>query len=447
MLRFQYPAWRLALLSLLLAMLTGAVLRFAFLYGLPLNLRFDDVRHAHSHLMFFSWATPVLMLFAAEATRRAGGRLPGGGLVAVIAAAAGLVAYVPFLVSGYRLMPLGGRDLPLSMMASGLNGLVWYLFAALYLVGTWRLTRHPALRLLDGAVVLLLVSSAGAVLLAASGIGGTATPVTNAAFVDLFLTLFADGWFGVGVLAALVLTHFGVAARTTPYFGVATWLLTLGLAARSLARLAADAYSVPGVAGLETAAAVIAAVSWAYLALSLVTRQHAALRRAAASPARAEPDTSEVAPAAEPITDLPGYQVAVAATWLIALKALVELVIALPAGESLYLSLGLRVLFLHAFLLGAVTLGLLAAVRGLLAPRVFAPVRAFAWSVLVLVVCLVPLTGVWPTSLAGRWMLWAAAWSSLVPPVIVAAGYATGGRSARLKTGPHGTGTRRTGLA
>src|SRR5690606_10619910 len=212
-------------------MLTGAALRFAFLFGLPWNLRFDDLRHAHSHLMFFSWATPVLVLVAAEATRRAGGRLPGGG-VAVLAALAGLLAYTPFLLSGYRLMAVAGQELPLKMMASGLNGLVWYLFAALYLVGTWRLTRHPALRLLDGAVVSLLVSSAGAVLLAATGIGGTATPVTTAAFVDLFLTLFADGWFGLGVLAALVLTYFGVAARLTPHFGAAVWVLTTGLAVR-----------------------------------------------------------------------------------------------------------------------------------------------------------------------------------------------------------------------
>src|SRR5690606_40312749 len=66
------------------------------------------------------------------------------------------------------------------------------------------LTRNPALRLLDGAVVLLLISSLGAVLLAVTGINGTATAVTTAAFVDFFLTLFADGWFGVGVVGALV---------------------------------------------------------------------------------------------------------------------------------------------------------------------------------------------------------------------------------------------------
>ena len=65
--------------------------------------------------------------------------------------------HVAALGGNNRLMPVAGRELPLSMMASGLNGLVWYLFAALYLVGTWRLTRHPALRLLDGAVVETLL--------------------------------------------------------------------------------------------------------------------------------------------------------------------------------------------------------------------------------------------------------------------------------------------------
>src|SRR5690606_25780622 len=171
-------AWRLALFSLLLAMLTGAALRFSFIYGLPGGLRFQDVRHAHSHLMFFSWATPVLMLVAAAAVRRAGGRLIGAGACAMAAAVAGLLAYPPFLLSGYRLLSLAGRELPVSMMASGLNGALWYLFAALYLARSWRLARDPALRLLGGAVVLLLVSSLGAVLLAVSGISGTATPVT-----------------------------------------------------------------------------------------------------------------------------------------------------------------------------------------------------------------------------------------------------------------------------
>lgn len=435
--RHLVPAWRLALLSLLVAMITGTALRFAFIYGLPWGLRFEDVRHAHSHLMFFSWATPVLMVVAAEAVRRAGGRLTGAVACAIAASLAGLLAYTPFLLSGYRLLPMAGRELPLSMMASGLNGLVWYVFAALYLIGSWRLTRNPALRLLDGAVVLLLVASLGAVMLAVTGVNGTATPTSTTAFVDLFLTLFADGWFGVGVVAALVLTHFEGRARSTPRFGAAVWLLTLGLAVRSLARVATDAYGVPGLDLVERAGALVAAAGWAYLALSLVGR------RSAPRPS----DSGVAAPApVEPVVDPPGHGVAVAAMWLLAFKAVVEAVIALPVGEDLVARLGLRVLFLHAFLLGAVTLGLVSAGRTLVSTRAFAPVRALAVSVVVVVLCLLPLTGVWPSSLVGRWMLWAAALSSALPALVVAYAILAARRSAKVLSGPHGVGRRRTGI-
>ena len=438
MTRHLVPAWRLALFSLLVAMLTGAALRFAFIYGLPWGLRFEDVRHAHSHLMFFAWATPVLVLVAAEAVRRAGGALAGAGACAILAAIAGLLAYTPFLVSGYRLMPVLGSDLPLSMMASGLNGVLWYVFAALYLAGSWRRTRNPALRLLDGAVVLLLVSSLGAVLLAVTGMNGTATPASTAAFVDLFLTLFADGWFGLGLVAALVLTHFGASARSTQGFGAAAWLLTLGLALRSGARVATDAYGVPGLDLLERGGGLMAAAGWLYLTLSL-------LRTGRKVPRTAE--SGVIAPVApEPVVDPPGRRVAVAALWLLALKALVEAFVAMPFGEELFVRWSLRVLLLHAFLLGAVTLGLIAAIRALLSPRAFAPVSALALSVLVMVACLVPLTRLWPTALAGSWMLWAAAVSSLLPALVVAYAFATGRRSARVLAGPHGSGRRRTGL-
>jgi hypothetical protein len=150
--------------------------------------------------------------------------------------------------------------------------------------------------------------------------------------------------------------------------------------------------------------------------------------------------------ASEPIVDPPGRQIAVAALWLLALKAVVEAVVALPLGEELFVRWSLRVLLLHAFLLGAVTLGLVAAIRTLLSPRAFVPVRTLALSVLLLVVCLVPLTGLWPPSLAGRWMLWAAAVSSLLPALVVAYAFATARRSARILAGPHGAGRRRTGL-
>src|SRR5690606_1433652 len=94
-------AWRLALASFTLAALTGAFMRFGLYLGFPAGLRFGDVRHAHSHLMFFAWATPALMLCAHHALKDAGRRMPGGVKTAIAAALAGLLAYVPFLLSGY----------------------------------------------------------------------------------------------------------------------------------------------------------------------------------------------------------------------------------------------------------------------------------------------------------------------------------------------------------
>lgn len=102
----------MALASFTLAGLTGAGLRFGLLFGFPWGLNYADVRHAHSHLMFFAWVTPSAMLLAAQALSDRGRRLPGGALVAIAAAVTGVLAYLPFLTSGYRLTEIGGNALP-----------------------------------------------------------------------------------------------------------------------------------------------------------------------------------------------------------------------------------------------------------------------------------------------------------------------------------------------
>ncbi|MBX3143360.1 MAG: hypothetical protein KF813_06375 [Trueperaceae bacterium] len=384
----RLAAWRLALACFVLAALTGALFRFSAYFGTPYGLLLGNIRHAHSHLMFFAWATPVLMLLADEALRRRGRRLPGSAGVAIAAVVCGLLAFTPFLLSGYGMLPVGDRLLPLSMMASGVNGLVWYAFAVLYLVGSWRLTRDLPLRLLDGATVLLLVSSVGAVLLAKEGASHTLTPITMAAYVDLFLTSFADGWFGIGVLAGLALA---LAARVER-FGWVAWTLAAALSARAFTRLFQDAYGVAGLGFLESGAGFVAAVAW----LLLVWRMW--------------PHGSGVER---------GTLLLIRATLaLMALKAVVELVLATPAGEQWVDQQGLRVFLLHAFLLGAVTFGLVAAAREVFGRRAFPFPRWLVASVVVMVFLLLPQTRLWPAALAGFWMLPAAAWSSLGPPVV-----------------------------
>ncbi len=387
-------AWRLALFSFTLAALTGALLRFGMYLGLPGGLLLGDVRHAHSHLMFFSWATPALALAAQAALAGAGRRSPGGAAVAIAAGVGGLVAYVPFLLSGYRLMPVGDAELPLSMMASGLNGLVWYAIAVLYAAGSWRVPRTPALRLMDGAVAMLVVSTVGVLLLMSEGMGGTATPRSIAANADFFLTLFADGWFGLGLLAALAATRFGGAPGYG--WGPGTWALAAGLTLRSGAQLAAEHGLSSGLGPLASAGGLIAAAAWLALAWGLW---------------RGDLGGRE-----------PGQVVARIALALVALKAVVEVALALPAGAELVERNGLTVALLHAYLLGAVTLGLAAFGRAYLGRRAWRGVGALTAAVALMVFLLLPLTGLWPAVLRGAWALPAAALSSLGPALL--GGYA-----------------------
>jgi len=398
--RAALAAWRLAVGSFTLAALTGAFMRFGMYLGLPWGLQLGDVRHAHSHLMFFSWATPALALAAHAALRQSGRRLPGGAAVAGAAALAGLLAYVPFLLSGYRLLPLGDAELPLSMMASGLNGVVWYALAGLWLAGSWRARRTVAMRLMDGAVAMLLASTFGVLLLMVEGIGGTATPAGVAANADFFLTLFADGWFGLGLLAALTLSRAGGGRDAGS--GAATWVLAAGLTLRTGAALATARGLGDGLRWLETVGGVAAAAAWLWLVAVLWRRGFGG-----------DPTARAVA------------RVALA---LVALKAVVELALALPAGEAFVARVGLHVTLLHAYLLGAVTLGLASFGRASLGPRAWRGLGAFAAGVAVMVALLLPLTGLWPRALGGLWTLRAAAYSSLGPALLGAYALLAGGR-------------------
>ncbi len=388
--RAEELAWRLALFSFTLAAATGAFMRFGLYLGFPWDLQFTNVRHAHSHLMFFSWATPALVLCAHAALRSVGRRLPGGANLAVAAALAGLAAYVPFLLSGYGLLRVGDTSLPVSMMTSGLNGVIWYLLALLYALGSRGAVRTPALRLMDGAVAMLVASTLGVLLLMRQGMAGTATPASVAVNAEYYTTLFADGWFGVGLLGALALTRFPRVRRGG--FGAATWSLAAGLLARSGARLAEFSYHSPALGLVEGLGGLLAATAWLWLVAAL-WRGRSADRAS-------------------------GDVVARVALGLVGLKAMAELALALPAGAAFVANEGLRVPLLHAFLLGAVSLGLASSGRVLLGPRAWHGLRLFAFAVAAMILFLVPLTGAWPAALSGAWTLRAAAYSSLLPAIL-----------------------------
>jgi hypothetical protein len=201
--------WWASVAVFVLAAATGAWLRYGMLYGFPVGLQFVNVRHAHSHLMYFGWVTPALMtLIVAQVRPRATRPLPRLLLVAIgLSILFGLLAYLPFLLYGYRPALIGGRTLPLSVMASALNVIGWYLFAWQYWRWTRGLPRFLPLHIWDTAVLFML--------LATLGVWGL--PLLTAFQVDsillsigltyLFLETFGNGWLLLGVLGLLYAVH------------------------------------------------------------------------------------------------------------------------------------------------------------------------------------------------------------------------------------------------
>jgi len=101
------------------------------------------------------------------------------------------------------------------------------------------------------------------------------------------------------------------------------------------------------------------------------------------------------------------------------MKALVGLGTILPAAAIWGQQNGLRVLYLHLLLLGFVTLGLVAAAREVWGGEAVPGQRWLVFTVLILLLTLLPLTGLWPEALRGRWALQLAAWVSLGPVIVV----------------------------
>ncbi len=389
--------WRLALGAFVLAGATGALFRFGALLGLPAGLSFVNVRHAHSHLMYFSWVTPALMaLMGAHIARwRGENRHPFRG-VALGAWALGLVAYVPFLLFGYGRVPVGEARIPPATIAASLNILAWYVFVVQYMRARRGLAAIPALRLWDAAVVFLVLASLGAwgraVLVALK----VEDPFLGRALVHLFLDLFSDGWFALAVLGLIYREGISMPTRLVR----ATWLMFVGLPATVLLGVPVDLVppawrAVAGVGGWL--------VGWGFLA-------HVAF----------------LWPRVEARWRWPlGF---------LALKAAAELGVSVPVIARWAEREALRVPYLHLFLLGFVTLSLIRA-----AGETWGPVAERRWglwvgSVLVLLASLLPLTGLWPAAWRGVWTAWVAAVAALGPVAAAAVSFFDSTASSRAET-------------
>lgn len=365
--RALLPFWWAALLCFSIAALTGVLFRATTLWPGLHELSLTNVRHAHSHLMFFGWVTPAFMLLVAARTAAMRGERVSRATGHVIGATLtlGVVSHPLFLRFGYSAATIGSARLPLSVMIAGLNMIAWYAFVRQHARETRGMTRTPALFAWDLALAMLVFSSAGAWGLALVRPLGLDVERATAIGMHLFLDPFSEGWL---VLAALGLAHHdaGVARgrRSTMVAIAVTSALGFGLAVPrgvvpdALRWVSAAAGVVWSLALLVELSRVWRAPAGRALALPLAIAVLAALARLVAS----------------------------ATPWL--------------GWTSLA---GLRLVYLHALMLGFVTLVVVTAARRTLGAHAVPSVRAFEVAAVALVATLVPLSEAWPSAWQGRW--------------------------------------------
>ena len=380
--------WLAALAVFVLAGLTGSLLRYGQLNGLPAGLSLVNVRHAHSHLMYFGWATPALMaLIAAWLPRfsdRPVSRRFSWAMGATVIAA--LLAYVPFLLFGYQPADIGTSRVPLSVLAATLNVLAWYTFAYLYFQATWGVARVKALRFWDAALIFMILASFGAWGVAIVSRLGVEDPFWSLAMTHLFLDLFSEGWFLLAMLGLVYASH-RPASEPAARWGeqlIVIGLPVLFLLAMPVNLVPSGLRLIAGIGGLLVGAGLLLTVFALWPAVS---------------------------------GGLTGWRVPLA---LLSLKAIIGLGMVLPVTALWAQQNGLRIFYLHALLLGFITLGLVVAAREMWGRTAVAGQRWLVGAVLVLLLFLLPVTGIWPAALSGRWALQTLTVISLGPVLVMA---------------------------
>ena len=385
-------AWRISLMFFVLAGLTGVLYRFILANGYDTGLELTNIRHAHSHVMYFGWATPALFTLIGRHLLRRRGEAKPRSLQWILAGsfAAALSAWPLFMAFGYTTVQIGSARMPIAVVSSTLNMVAWYAFVVFYARRTRGLRRDRVLQLWDIAIIFLMLATFGAGGLALLKPFGIEDPAFASALTHVFLDFFSEGWFVLGVLglAAAELNSPGTSHRRWSIYLLCAGLpMTFALGMPSM--LVPPLLKIfAGIGGVLVGAGL----------LGVIWEIHRETRRGGI----------------EWLWYIPlGF---------LAVKALGQFAVsALPVIDWSSMH-GLRVLYLHTMLLGFVTLGLVAASSRVWVPRSRLAVPAMYGGVVLVMVTLVMLTPLLPSPWSPYKI---AAWFSLLP-VISAAWLAVG---------------------
>lgn len=196
--------WHSSLLFFVIAGLTGVLYRVGMVGGEVFSLNLQNIRHAHSHLMFFGWAGLLPLIIIYQYFKIGDIRAEFWMKISLLAIVTlSPVTYVFFLLWGYHPVSIGGADLPLAAMFSSLVMIAWYVF----FYGYWQIRgksnsdSEPWFTL---ALVMLMVSSLGAWGVGALQLFGVDNILLAKAMTHFFLGTFTEGWVVVIIIAILV---------------------------------------------------------------------------------------------------------------------------------------------------------------------------------------------------------------------------------------------------
>lgn len=383
--------WNTALGCFVLAGLTGFLYRLGFLGWIPQGLSLDNIRHAHSHLMFFGWAVPMPFYIILRKISEAQSASQSGLSWMKIATGAtlvfGLLSYPFFLLYGYRPVAVGSATMPLSVVFSGLVMISWYGF----MVGYWKsrevLKGSKSLPWFDGALILLVVCSLGAWGVAVIQEINPEAHLLMKSMTHFFLATFTEGWVVLVLLGILIaeirpptekwplspqvaLGAIAIGAPLTFPYGISESMLTPLLL--GTARLGGG---VAAVGLLVVLYAVFKSRKWRH-----------------------------------PVWIWP--------IALLFLKGIMQLGASVVPSSFWLSDPGLRILYLHILLLGGLTLLVVAWFNSKTSASNFF-FHLVGISIMVTLITLLMFTGFWPEAFSGGWIVDALAVGALLPILAV----------------------------
>ncbi len=368
--------WQWAIACFVIAGLTGFLFRLGFVIPLPANLSLQNIRHAHSHLMFFSWAS-LLPLYLIKMSIIPGYhaaksvRLMKASLWAVLLF--GLFSFPSFLMWGYRPVAIGSALLPVSAIISGLVMIGWYGFMIGYLITRFRKKDFKPNSWFEGALVMLFVCSLGAWGVGSAELLHLGGAQFSKALTHFFLTVFVDGWV---LLVLLGLIAYALKMKEDDFLVSPTVLIGLIAIGSPLT----FSYGIPE-SMIDLNLSVAARLGGLLVAEGVIIFVISVFKK---------------------------YSVKETKLWIwpilfLVLKAVMQFIASVTPAELWLSDHGVRILYLHVILLGAFTMGM-----SVLFTEKFQISRRYCYAILVsvslVIFSLLFMTGFWPANLSGAWM-------------------------------------------